>query len=154
MQHCQATRRTSSRTCRPRTAVQAGIQQRRKRVQKVAAQSGELSEAAIEERLAEVLALLPDIAPRLPSLKPELLRKLVLDRDAIAAKLLHLKAAFPGADAGRMLANEMALMRESEGSLRRRAAALRELLPRANIDAIAQARPRLLELCWALRKRA
>ena len=114
----------------------------RSALQKVAAQSGDLTEGQIQERLTEVTALLPDIESRLPSLKPELLLKLVQDRDAIADKLLHLKAAFPAANAGRMLANEMALMREGAESLQGRAAALRELLPNANVDAIAQVRAR------------
>ena len=112
-------------------------------MQKLAAKDGGLSEEKIRAKLDDLVALLPDIKARLPSLKPEIILRLVKDTDAVAQKLLQLKCAFPGADCGRMLVKEMALMRETAESLARRAQALRAFLPAADIDAIAQVRDEL-----------
>ena len=117
-------------------------------LQKVAAQDGSMSEQELIAALDELVALLPAIESRLASLKPELLLRLAKDRSAVTQKLLHLKSAFPDADCGKMLAKELGLMGQSAASLHERAHALRDFLPRANIDAIASVRtsrwPRLL----------
>jgi hypothetical protein len=108
------------------------------RLQKLAAQDGSLSESEIRGKLDELIALLPGIEARLSSLKPDIVLRLAHDTDAVAHKLLQLKGVFPGADCGKMLVKEMGLMSESADSLSRRASTLREFLPDANIDVIAQ----------------
>jgi hypothetical protein len=109
-------------------------------VQKVAAKGGKLSEEELESRLRDLVALLPAIKPRLPSMKPDILLRLAGDVHSVARKLLELKAVFPDADCGRMLAQELSLMSEGAESLRRRAEELRAFLPTVNIDAVVEVR--------------
>lgn len=106
----------------------------------VAARESGVSPAELEARLTSLLALLPDLAPRLPSLKPEMLLSLAFSAETVAATLLELKAIFPGANAGRLLTKELGLMNEGAASLHSRRAALAAILPGADIDLIVQAR--------------
>ena len=63
-----------------------------------------LSEAEIDERLAQLARLLPGLAPRLATTSASLLAEMVADPAAVAATLVGLRATFPGADVGRMVA--------------------------------------------------
>jgi hypothetical protein len=109
-------------------------------VQKIAAKGSNMKEEELESRLKDLISLLPAIQPRLPSMKPDILLRLANDVHAVAQKLLELKAAFPDADCGHMLAQELGLMSEEADSLRRRAQELRDFLPSVNIDAVVQVR--------------
>jgi len=83
-------------------------------VQKVVAQKVDLSEADVESRLQTLVSLLPDIPARLPSMKPE-----------IVARLLN-------------EVKELGLMSEPIESLQQRAGALRAFLPTVDIDRLVQ----------------
>jgi hypothetical protein len=109
-------------------------------LQKLAAAETGLSEAEMQDRIATLVALLPDIQPRVASMKVSLLAALVMDVDRVAQQLLTLKTIFPTANCSLMLVNELALLGESRESLAERAEQLRELLPRMNVDALVQVR--------------
>jgi hypothetical protein len=104
------------------------------------AREGNLAASDLDAQLDSLVRLLPDIAPRLASLKPDILLRLASSTDQVAAKLLELKAVFPSANCGRMLVKELGLMAESKVSLQARSDALRAFLPDADIDLIVQVR--------------
>lgn len=103
-------------------------------------------------------------------MKPEIVARLLNDRQAVADRLLALKQIFPRAgmttpscqpknkmqhiqpdettsgmvpfaDCGKMLVKELGLMSESIESLTQRAEALRDFLPTVDIDRLVQVLP-------------
>lgn len=128
-----------------------------------------LSEAEIDERLAQLARLLPGLAPRLATTSASLLAEMVADPAAVAATLVGLRETFPGADVGRMVARspQLALAggrRRSRGGkgsggsddneeeeksglelLAEARAALSELLPNLDVDAAVSEHPSLLD---------
>ena len=134
-----------------------------------------LSEAEIDERLAQLARLLPGLAPRLATTSAALLAEMVADPAAVAATLVGLRATFPGADVGRMVARspQLALAggrrrrgggegdkgrgsgngdnEEEEGgksgleALAEARAALCALLPNLDVDAAVSEHPSLLD---------
>eukprot|EP00892_Ulva_mutabilis_P006787 jgi/Ulvmu1/4480/UM002_0205.1 len=115
-------------------------------IKKIVAQKTELSNAELERRLQTLVILLPDICARLPSMKPAILSRLLIERQAVAERLLALKQIFPGADCSKMLAKELGLLSETIDSLEQRAADLREFLPAADIDKLVQDNPSILSV--------
>ena len=130
-----------------------------------------LSEEEIEERLAQLARLLPGLAPRLATTSASLLAGMVADPAAVAATLVGLRATFPGADVGRMVARspQLALAGGNSGgngsgsgnnnnnnnnnnnrsglaALAEARAALAQLLPNLDVDAAVSEHPSLLDV--------
>lgn len=63
--------------------------------QRVAAEKLGLSEQELDQRLQEVYCLLPDLRARLANAPPDMVATLACSTQAIAGRLLRLKAAFP-----------------------------------------------------------
>lgn len=76
--------------------------------QRIALQELGLSEAQLEERLAGVVNILPDLGPRLVSMQAstQLLVRLVANAEAVAARLVQIKLALPGVSACRQPCGE------------------------------------------------
>ena len=129
-----------------------------------------LSEAEIDERLAQLARLLPGLAPRLATTSASLLAEMVADPAAVAATLVGLRATFPGADIGRMVSRSPQLALAGGGgggggrvggasmggsggggggglaALAEARAALAELLPNLDVDAAVSEHPSLLDV--------
>jgi hypothetical protein len=98
-------------------------------VRAAAAEAG-LGEEAMADALRRLAILLPDLVPRLPSLKPALLAALASDLDRVAANLVGLRAALPGADVAALVTAEPRLALEAQPAAVARAAdELAALLP-------------------------
>lgn len=84
----------------------------------------------MSDRLRRLAVLLPDLGPRIPSLKPALLASLAADLDRVAETLVGLRAALPGADVAAMVVAEPRLALEAKPAAVARAAdELAALLP-------------------------
>lgn len=64
----------------------------------------------MEEQLAELAALLPDFAERLPQAKAELVLLLVRDLPGLAARLVALRDALPNSNVSELVAAQPQLM--------------------------------------------
>jgi hypothetical protein len=69
--------------------------QKPKQTKRVASERLGLTDAELEQQLAAVAALAPDLAPRLPSAPVDMVVALAADPGRVAARLLAVKAAFP-----------------------------------------------------------
>ncbi len=105
-------------------------------MQRIAADTLDIGEAEMEVRLQQLAEVLPDIVPRLSTMKPETVAQLAAEPQQLAEKLLQLKALLPEANAGQMIARRpsLALSEDLQGDVAERVAQLRELLPGAAVD--------------------
>ena len=105
-------------------------------MQRIAADTLDIGEAEMEVRLEQLAEVLPDIVPRMSTMKPEIIARLAANPQQLAEKLLQLKALLPEANAGQMIARRpsLALSEDLEGDVAERVAQLRELLPGAAVD--------------------
>lgn len=72
-----------------------------------------LSRSQVEERMAQLAVLVPDLSTKFPIMKADLLARLCGDLDAVARRVVELKAAVPGADVGVFVANRPGVLVES-----------------------------------------
>ena len=105
-------------------------------MQRIAADTLDIGEAEMEVRLEQLVEVLPDILPRMSTMKPETVARLAANPQQLAEKLLQLKTLLPEANAGQMIARRpsLALSKDLQGDVAERVAQLRELLPGAAVD--------------------
>ena len=109
--------------------------------QRVAAEELGLSDEAVEVRLARVQAVLPDLAEKLPAMRPALVAALVAAAEELGGRVLQLKEIFPGANVSRLAVRELQLVLGFDmARLAAIAAELAELFPRIDIDRCAEGR--------------
>jgi hypothetical protein len=116
-------------------------------VARVAGAALGLSAAEADARLARLAALLPDLGAKAAGMPPELVGRLLEDVDAIPARLVALKAVFPGANAAVLAMRQPALVLGFDPDhLAAVAAQLRALLPRLEIDRLVEENPCMLDV--------
>lgn len=107
----------------------------------------QVSEEETGLRLQQLQQLLPGLQHQLPSMEPRVVAQMAQDVTAVAARLLQLRALFPGADAFKMALREPFLVYGSTiFRLQRAAAELRKLLPGMDIDRLVEDHPSLLDV--------
>jgi hypothetical protein len=104
-----------------------------------------VSMEAVSARLDALCTLLPELGERFTSMREGDLARLAVVPD-VAATLIRLRATFPRANIGRMVARRPDLLLMEAQDLEERAAGLRALLPGLDADAAAAEQPRLLDL--------
>jgi len=110
----------------------------------VVAKDLELPEEEVEKRLVDLQNLMPDMAPKLPTMKASLVGGLVRDTGAVAQRLLQLKEIFPGGNVSLLGTRCPSLMLTGEEQLeelREKAVRLRQELPAVNIDRLVSEHP-------------
>ncbi|KAK9810417.1 hypothetical protein WJX72_010391 [[Myrmecia] bisecta] len=116
-------------------------------IQQIAAQELGIAEEVMASRLKELQLLLPDLIPKMSSMKPTLLARLAADAPGLAAKLVTLKAIFPAANAGVMVARRPALVLVDDlEAIRDASHRLRKLLPDVDIDRMVEEHPSMLDV--------
>jgi len=108
-----------------------------------------LSRSQVEERMAQLAVLVPDLSTKFPIMKADLLARLCGDLDAVARRVVELKAAVPGADVGVFVANRPGVLVESVEvveTMRERAEVMRRVFPKVNVDAMLADFPTLLDI--------
>lgn len=130
----------------PATPASACPQARLVRI--VAGRQLDIATEEVEARMDELQVLLPHLASRCAAIKPSTLAALLRDPGgALVPRLITLRQLLPGADIASLAAAEpeLLLLRESS-DLRRGLERLQQLLgPAADLGAIAQRQPRLLD---------
>jgi hypothetical protein len=106
-----------------------------------------ISEQDLEERLATLTRLLPDLAERLHRAPVKMVAQLAANTHDIAVRLLLLKRLFPAANLSVMVGNRLRLLIEDDmQDVTRAASRLRELLPGVNVDAFVADFPAVLDV--------
>ncbi|KAF6256115.1 hypothetical protein COO60DRAFT_1640964 [Scenedesmus sp. NREL 46B-D3] len=126
-------------------------------VTRVAAQEPGMSEAELQDRLATLRNLLPDLAPRLAKAPPKRLAQLAAATHTLAARLLRLRFIFPKAshryltslqaNISALVERRLSLLLEDDlGEVEAAAARLCDLLPGILVDTFVEAHPQVLEV--------
>mmetsp|Transcript_16956 Transcript_16956/g.34682 ORF Transcript_16956/g.34682 Transcript_16956/m.34682 type:complete len:293 (-) Transcript_16956:59-937(-) len=100
----------------------------------------------IAQRMSLLQKLVPDLKPKLKTMKVGDLARLVVNVPDIATKLLTLREIFPSANISRMVSYQPALLLEDMEAVREKAEGLRELLQTDDIDRAVELNPTFLEL--------
>lgn len=115
-------------TCHSFTCVQVRL------IKYVAAESLHISYDEVEERLATLLLLVPDLRSQVNSMKPKVLAALLNDVTAVANRLVELTEVFPRADIAAMVGRQPPLMLSQPPALRESADRLMLLLQLEDVD--------------------
>lgn len=112
-------------------------------IKHIVARNMGLSEEQAQQRLLELASLLPDLAAKLPLMKPQLLARLASNTRAVAQGLLQLKEVFPKADVGVIAVRCPGLVLGDVplGQVQEAAQKLRQLLPNSEVDKLVEEHP-------------
>lgn len=106
-----------------------------------------VSVEVMQQRVAALTALVPDLAGRVAALDPAFLAAITSDLPGVAARVIDLKARLPSADVSSLLAGRPALLQaDAYAELPAALAALQELHPGADIGQLLRQKPGLLPL--------
>jgi hypothetical protein len=117
-------------------------------VKAIAARDMGLSESELDERLGDLVVIIPEMRTKVPSMKPDLLAKLAADTRGVARRLVRLKELFPLGNVSLMATNRPDLVLDDAllDRLGARAEALREALPGFDVDKMVEQQPALLDI--------
>lgn len=129
------------------TPVPSSHWEQQSRIRALVAQQLQLSEEEAGRRLQQLQQLLPGLQQQLHTMDPNTVARMAADVTAVAARLLQLRAIFPGADAFKLALREPFLVYGSTiFRLQRAAAELRRMLPGMDIDRLVEDQPSLLDV--------
>ena len=115
-----------------------------------AAKELRLPPETVQDRLSALLTLLPPLESKLPTLKADLLARLLDSLDDVAQRLMELKQLLPTADPAVLAAARPSILTCSASDIQDvyapRVALMRELFPATRVDLVVQDFPALLDV--------
>eukprot|EP00775_Hariotina_reticulata_P005263 gene5263-5498_t len=110
----------------------------------VAAQQLSLPTSEMEQRLDDLMLLLPDLAGKVPKLPPQLVAGLTADLAVTSRRLLALKQLLPAANISWLVSERPQLLLQESAELVAAVEALKQLLQLEHVDKLVEAQPLFL----------